>query len=261
MNPALVRDALHSHALAGNTSLGDRPHSVARLLLRQLLTDDVAARARRLVSRVSSGPDDSLAGRGYLGDLLRSSAPAVTPKRDGRDAFRTNLDDAFNSRILPGVLRVFDRAAMASSVESRMPFLDYRLVQFTFALPATDIIGAGENKHILRAAMRGLLPDSVVDQRPKIGFSAPTPSWLQNAGVRSWLNDVVHDPQFSNHGLIDRAKFVAAFDRYSARGEWGWHESVRLWEVLNLDRWWRLFVQRDWSAPLPNEHSAHGVPA
>src|SRR3569833_1813259 len=122
---------------------------------------------------------------------------------------------------------------MASSVESRMPFLDYRVVQFAFSLPATDNVGGRENKHILRAAMRGLLPDCVVDLRAKIGFSAPTPSWLQDPSVQSWLRDIVHDSSFASHGLIDRNKFVAAFDRAAARGEWRWQDSVRLWEVRN----------------------------
>ena len=124
-----------------------------------------------------------------------------------------------------------------------MPFLDVRVVQYACGLPSGDIVGGGENKHILRDAMRPLLPATVVTQRPKVGFPVPTLSWLADAGVRDWLGQLVHDSTFGADGLVDRVRFVPEFERAMKRGP-TWHEARGIWQALNVDRWWSLFKPR-----------------
>ena len=71
-----------------------------------------------------------------------------------------------------------DKMTMAASVEGREPFLDRRIVQFALALPPDDKVAGGEGKVLLRQAVQGLVPASVLE-RPKQGFSAPITEWFR----------------------------------------------------------------------------------
>jgi len=71
---------------------------------------------------------------------------------------------------LPGILRQVDRNSMAFSVEARVPFLDHRLAEFLFSLPAEHIIRGNVTKYIFRESMRGIVPDRILRRTDKIGF-------------------------------------------------------------------------------------------
>lgn len=77
---------------------------------------------------------------------------------------------------------------MAHSVEARVPFLDHRLVEFAFSLPREWKLRGGLNKLLLREAMRGRIPDSVVSRRDKMGFPVPLARWMRHE-----LHDNVKD--------------------------------------------------------------------
>jgi asparagine synthase (glutamine-hydrolysing) len=237
VDPRLALDALRSYQLSLNESLGDQRARPLRTLLAEVGAARALAGAVRPFRRRGAG-----APRSGLAAFAPELASRIRPPASGRENLRPALAQAFTRDILPGILRVWDRAAMASAVESRMPFMDYRVVRYVFSLPAGDIVGGGENKHILRDAMRGSLPEDVVRQRPKIGFPVPTLTWLRDGKVRSWLGEVIHDPGFGAGGLIDSRRFATEFDRVMARGA-QWHEAVDIWKVVSLDRWWRLFVE------------------
>jgi asparagine synthase (glutamine-hydrolysing) len=81
---------------------------------------------------------------------------------------------------LPTYLRDFDRAAMQHSVEVRMPFMDYRLVEFCFQLPIEHKIGAGYTKRIVRDAVKEIVPKSIVERTFKVGIGSPLVSWFHN---------------------------------------------------------------------------------
>lgn len=81
---------------------------------------------------------------------------------------------------LPSLLRYGDRNAMAFSVENRVPFLTVQLAEFLLSLPEHYLISpSGETKAVFRAAMRGIVPDSVLDRRDKIGFETPMGRWVR----------------------------------------------------------------------------------
>ncbi|MRR07512.1 MAG: asparagine synthase (glutamine-hydrolyzing), partial [Deltaproteobacteria bacterium] len=87
---------------------------------------------------------------------------------------------------LPMLLRYEDRNSMAHSIESRVPFLTVDLAEFLFRLPEEYLVSdTGESKSVLREAMRGLIPDSVLDRRDKIGFATPELRWL--ACLAPWV--------------------------------------------------------------------------
>lgn len=82
---------------------------------------------------------------------------------------------------VPSLLRYEDRNSMAWSVESRVPFLDYRLVEFAINLPVGYKLRDGRTKAVLRQGLRGIVPDKVLDRRDKMGFVTPQSRWMDGA--------------------------------------------------------------------------------
>ena len=148
------------------------------------------------------------------------------------------LAHSVTRRGLPSLLRHGDRNSMRFSVESRVPFLTADLADFLLTLPEDYLISpGGETKSILRAAMRGIVPDEVLDRRDKIGFSTPELAWLREIApeVRDWLGaDVGLD-------FLHRDRLVAGFDAVMAeRAPFSW----QVWRWINFTRWYALMVAR-----------------
>jgi asparagine synthase (glutamine-hydrolysing) len=101
----------------------------------------------------------------------------------------------FHGDILPTTLRALDRASMANGIEVRMPFMDWRLVTFAFALPETSKMGGGYTKRVLREAMRGLTPEAIRLRTNKIGVVSLTESWVRGP-LKSWLLDLTASRSF-----------------------------------------------------------------
>ena len=95
------------------------------------------------------------------------------------DSLTKGLYEIFHVTILPTLLRNYDRYSMASGVEIRMPFMDHRLVSYTFSLPWTSKVGGGFTKRIMRDALKGILPEEIRCRRDKIGWNAPLHEWLR----------------------------------------------------------------------------------
>lgn len=93
---------------------------------------------------------------------------------------------------LPALLRYEDHNSMAWSVESRTPFMDYRLVEFTMGLPARFVYKNGVRKTILREAMKGIIPLAIEQRRDKMGFVTPEELWLKGEG-KSWFLHHVYE--------------------------------------------------------------------
>jgi asparagine synthase (glutamine-hydrolysing) len=105
---------------------------------------------------------------------------AERPWRPGHgDAMRQLLAHSLYHAHLQALMRYEDRSAMALSMESRVPLLTPRLARFALSLPESHLLAAdGEGKAVLRRAMRGIVPDSILDRRDKVGFAVPVARWL-----------------------------------------------------------------------------------
>jgi asparagine synthase (glutamine-hydrolysing) len=166
------------------------------------------------------------------------------PFRDGqtkaREAsfFDYYLYEAFISAILPGLLRYEDKNSMAHSIEARVPFLDWRLVELVFAMPWNQKISHGTRKFVLRNAMRGILPDSVLNRQDKIGFSTPEDKWFRK-DLRDEFFEVINSPSFKKRPFFDITKLQ---DEFKAYQEGRKNISSTVWRWINLELWLRMFV-------------------
>jgi len=143
---------------------------------------------------------------------------------------------SLNRRGLPALLRHGDRNSMRFSVESRVPFLTLELVELLLSLPETYLISPrGETKHIFRAAMRGIVPDAILDRRDKIGFETPEREWLLGMGetIRGWLRADLNLPFFNQAEVLKEFDLIAA-----GKKPFSW----QVWRWINFSRWYSHLV-------------------
>lgn len=98
-------------------------------------------------------------------------------------------------------LRDYDRISMINSVESRMPFMDHRIVAYVMSLPSYSKNGKGYTKRLIRDAMSEYIPKEVIYKKSKVGFLSPLVNWMQNE-LKEWFSDIVHQKGFLESNLI-----------------------------------------------------------
>src|SRR3954471_20479254 len=144
-----------------------------------------------------------------------------------------------------------DQMSMAASIESRVPFLDHKLVEFVATLPDDWKLSGWTTKRILREAMKGVLPESILT-RPKLGFPVPFAGWTRG----SWngvVRDVLLDRRARERGLTD-PKAIDALLTNHAQGRTDGGD--RIWSLLNLELWFRTFIDNDGVQTLPEPSRA-----
>ena len=172
----------------------------------------------------------------YLRERGVSIGPALPlddrPVRGRRLAGEMRTALAVNG--LTSLLRHADRNSMCFSMESRVPFLTTELADFVLSLPEDyHVSPRGETKRLLRAAMRGIVPDAILDRRDKIGFATPEKDWLMamTPMIRSWIHTTGDIP------FLDERKLSDAFEAVvEGRTAFTW----QVWRWINFARWHEL---------------------
>jgi asparagine synthase (glutamine-hydrolysing) len=163
---------------------------------------------------------DWFASNGVAGHSVRRDSV------DGGGLRETLVEDVTRTS-LPALLRYEDRNSMAWSVESRVPFLTPALAEFVLSLPEALLVDdEATSKAVFRDAMRGIVPDQVLDRRDKIGFATPERSWM--GALSGWVETVLS----SEGARAVPALRPAALDRSSSRVMEG-----PTWRAVNLIRW------------------------
>ncbi|NOT49041.1 MAG: asparagine synthase (glutamine-hydrolyzing) [Acidobacteria bacterium] len=129
-----------------------------------------------------------------------------------------------------------DQMSMAASIESRVPFLDHKLVEFTAKLPDKMKLRGRDAKWILRRAMKDILPAEILD-RPKMGFPVPLGDWLRGA-YKNLVDEYLLSERSMARGIFDRdsiRKLVAAHSS-------GENHTARIFRLMNLEMWHRIFI-------------------
>jgi asparagine synthase (glutamine-hydrolysing) len=190
--------------------------------------------------------------------LSPAFAATATPERaygasreffDAPDARNTLLDRLLYTDIktyLVELLMKQDQMSMAASVESRVPFLDHRLVEFVARLPPRLKLRGVTTKWILREAARDLLPPAILTRR-KMGFPVPFSTWMRGA----WgavASEVLLDRRSRERGIINAGNVERLIQEH-ARGTTDGGDA--LWSLLNLELWYRTFIDADGIQTLP----------
>ena len=140
-----------------------------------------------------------------------------------------------------------DQMSMAASIESRVPFLDHKLVEFAAALPARLKLRGLTTKWILRQAVRTILPPSILS-RPKMGFPVPFAVWMRGPWS-TVARDVLLDRKTQQRGIINPAGVEALLGAHvSGQAEGG----DVLWSLLNLELWYRTYIDGEGVQSLPS---------
>lgn len=135
------------------------------------------------------------------------------------------------------ILTKLDRAAMAVSLETRVPFLDREILHLAWRLPLDAKLRGGETKWVLRQVLLRHVPAALVE-RPKMGFGLPIGSWLRGA-LAPWVEHLLDEKRLRDQGLLDPIPIRRAWDLHRAgRRDLGYE----LWDVLVLQSWMDRWV-------------------
>ena len=197
-------------------------------------------------------------------ELLRHRAGA-DPYADSLAYFsRVNGSSSTLGRLLYTDIKTYlvellmkqDQMSMSASIESRVPFLDHKLVEFAARLPDRLKLRGLTTKRILREAMTGLLPGSIL-ARPKMGFPVPFAGWVRGRwnGV---IEEILLDRRTRERGLLNTSA-VAALLRDHRDGRRNGGDAI--WPLLNLELWYRTFIDGAGIQTLPAPRLRAAVPA
>ncbi|AJC74261.1 asparagine synthase [Pseudothermotoga hypogea DSM 11164 = NBRC 106472] len=195
---------------------------VTKYVLVNMLPDSLKVLLRRKVggSRFFSVPKD------YDGGVKWMNVKNITEY-----AYKLVFESS-----LPALLHWEDRNSMAFSVESRVPYLDYRIVEFLLSLPESYIIRNGYTKAILRDSMRGIVPDKILDRKDKIGFATPEEVWMRR-NRKFVLNKIQENVKILKN--IVRPQF-AGYAEKVLRDD-GQKYIPTIWKVINVGEWVKTF--------------------
>jgi asparagine synthase (glutamine-hydrolysing) len=134
------------------------------------------------------------------------------------------------------ILTKVDRMTMAHSIEARPPLLDHKLVEFAATVPAHIRLRGGTTKYLLKRAMRGILPDRIID-RPKHGFAVPLARWFRGE-LAGFARDLLLSATCRQRGIF-KASYI---ERLLKQHQQGRDLSLQLWTILSFELWCRRFL-------------------
>jgi asparagine synthase (glutamine-hydrolysing) len=240
--PATVRRALGARAgrLGGGelTSLSSKAH---RLLEALPLTP--ADRYERYMSWFDRDRRARLYSDEFAACVSLTPATGVIAdpweNASGDDVLDVMLEVDVTTYLPGDLITKIDIATMAYALEARSPLLDHELMEFAASIPAGLKVRGREKKWIFREALRGWLPDEILD-RPKQGFSVPINEWFRHE-LHDSLRDVLLDPATLDRGYFRPQAVRAMLDRQSAGDD---VETKPLWALYMFELWHREFVDR-----------------
>ncbi|WP_259781256.1 asparagine synthase (glutamine-hydrolyzing) [Aestuariispira ectoiniformans] len=135
--------------------------------------------------------------------------------------------------LLPALLQVEDRMSMAHGLESRVPFLDHRLIEFVATVPADIKFESGHMKHMIKQTYKDVLPSELVHRRDKMGFPVPLREWFAGE-LSDMVQDIFHGSKTKTRDFINYDAVLQNFDKVG-------RFSRKTWGLLSLELWHQQF--------------------
>ncbi|MCQ6963395.1 asparagine synthase (glutamine-hydrolyzing) [Methanolobus chelungpuianus] len=168
----------------------------------------------------------------------------------------SSLDEALYESLmvysLPHLLRFEDKNSMRFSIESRVPFLDYRFVEYAFSMPSEMKIHEGVTKYAFRKAMEGELPQSILSRYDKIGFATPEQKWLQEKSMIELMRDIIASDSFRSRDFWNAELVADMYNRMLTGESSGIFVGTEIWRCISVELWMRLYIEKQRSSlPVP----------
>jgi asparagine synthase (glutamine-hydrolysing) len=161
-----------------------------------------------------------------------------------------NLQEAqqltLTTTAIPHLLRWEDKNSMRWSVESRVPFLDVRLVEAGYSLPSEAKLHDGRTKVLFRDAMKSIVPTTILQRKDKVGFAAPSDDLFRNPGVVAFARGILESASFGSRPYWRRPRVLKVFEDHV---DGGTNAGDTIWRWINVELWLRAFF--------PNPVTAH----
>jgi asparagine synthase (glutamine-hydrolysing) len=180
-----------------------------------------------------------LGNRRYLENYEEFDLPNPLQDR-GFDLGRALYSDLTQYSI-PQLLRYEDKNSMRWSIESRVPFLDYRLVELAMSLPSSYKIRDGWTKYILRKALSGLVLDRILQRKDKIGFATPDESWMRAPRFASLMEDLANSEEFKLRKYWKQEEVKRLLREHLSKKK---NHEEELWRIASIELWLRIFIDR-----------------
>jgi asparagine synthase (glutamine-hydrolysing) len=228
INPALLSSSLqwlspHLSSFGGQGSPGDKIHKGADLLAFRRFEE-------LYLGLISQWKDTA--------NLVLGAEEPLTPLTDSTRW--AELSDSMHRMqyldsitYLPDdILAKVDRAAMAVSLETRVPFLDHKVIEYAWSLPQNLKVRDGDGKWIIRRLLDKYVPSTLMD-RPKMGFGVPIDSWLRGP-LRDWAESLLNEHRLREEGFLNPAPIRKKLAEHMS-GDRNWQ--FCLWDVLMFESW------------------------
>lgn len=202
---------------------------------RIILPDQLYALGGKLIGRNNSPKWINSKHLSDQGVLLHETRVSGAQQGKGRRVVE-RMASSLQGHGLAELLRHGDRDSMRFSVENRVPFLTHPMANLLLSLPERYLISdSGQTKHIFRSAMRGIVPDDVLDRQDKIGFATPEKNWILGLApvIRGWLESSHDIPIFNTSMLISHFdRIISGKSRFNSQ----------VWRWVNFIKWYQKTI-------------------
>jgi asparagine synthase (glutamine-hydrolysing) len=214
----------------------------------QATRDKMGMRMARLVSQMIKATLGRRAASQWRARFTEGSLGVIDPGFHARHAHHLgdlagtlkprNLDRHLRGQLehygFNQILHYEDLSSMAHSVEIRSPFIDYRMMELAFRIPDSMKIDMGVTKRILRDNFKGRLPESLLANHQKIGFSTPFGTWMQTPAMMSLLNELFNSQEFNGRSIWNGSAVRKKFESADL-------SKFPLWRFINMELWARAY--------------------
>lgn len=162
-------------------------------------------------------------------------------KFDQFDEYNKRLYIQTHKRVLPTLLRCYDRYSMASGVEIRMPFMDYRIVSFAFSISWNAKVRNGYSKAIVRDMARPFMDKRILDRKQKIGFGAPCSEWFKGE-LKEFLLDTISSRDFQECELVNSLDICIDVNEFFRSEKTDFRDGSRIWTKIVPYLWKKAVI-------------------